>query len=152
MSRNFSVRGGKKYVKHASDSHAKEERRFVRHRVRGKRRQSVRQEISDTVFADTRNASLVTTIDVPLGTRIFFRFRAQEVAASYTRVRHGTTSEFWHRWNAGIYSTRNKMLVKAITSICSRLCASSIRQLPGIRLSVAYSRAITSAISLVEYK
>jgi len=82
-------------------------------RERGKRRQSVRQEISDTVFADARNASLVTTIARNTN---FLPISRAESAASYTRVHRGA-----RRANAGIvgtweiYSTRNKMLVKPLS-------------------------------------
>lgn len=137
MSRNFSVRGRKKYVKHASDLHAKKEewyenwsRRRAGNRLVGL---SVCQEISDTVFADTRNASLVTTIDErSLEGRIFSGFLAQEVRR-IVHMRYYVDARYVGVVGTRkIYSARNKILVKPLRRSVTRLYAPSIRQFRGI--------------------
>lgn len=74
---------------------------------RGKRRRSVRQEISDTVFADARNASLVTTF--ARNTNFLRISLSRRKWANYTRVRTAAmatiaTSGYWTSLERGKFT------------------------------------------------
>lgn len=103
----------KKYVKHASGLHAKKEEQSGRPVGRSIGSVCSRQEISDTVFADTRNASLVTTIDARQEHEFSSDFSRRGSATSYTRGHRDTTvgRMLASRWNAGNLQC-NKILVK----------------------------------------
>lgn len=133
MSWNFSVRGGKKYVKHASDSHAKKKERYEK-LEQTMRARSVGRSVSGNIRYGIRGYR---------GTRHWSRRSTLAIRTNFPRIsRAGSTASYTCAilrtllpdvvGTREIYSARNKILVKPLRRSVIRLYAPSIRQFRGI--------------------